>query len=258
MDPDVIGVAALLAQPYRCRWQDEWTKRVDALKEVRDEGWEADVRMMNCIKMYGVSWITLGVMVIRDHTSRGVPTLFWKHNIRKKEYEEVEWKVANDCEENEFGRVLKTPIGLGAHDASDVHSYILTPSAQGDVTPDVAPYTKVKAFLQECMDVAGVKDESQLLSALNKYRDIMKVVILMAKVTETQHELQEGVDDANPILGGVLAAADVGTSRRTVGSNPGKRRRNRDKWRKESQSESATIHHPSSYPPPKKPRLDHD
>jgi hypothetical protein len=180
----------------------------------------------------------------------------------KKEYEEVEWKVSNDCEGNEFGRVLKTPIGLGAHDTYAVHSSILTPSVQGDVTPDVASYTKVKAFLQECMDGVGVEDESLLLSALKKYRDdqdkIMNVVILRAKVIETQHELHDEIDAANHILGVVLAAADVGTSRRTGGSNPGRRRRNRDKRRNENQSLSASIHHPSSHPPPKKPRLDHD
>ena len=87
-------------------------------------------------------------MVVRDHTSKGVPTMFWKHNLRKKEYEKVEWKVASDCEENVFGRVLKTLIGLGDHDASDVHSYTLKPSAQGDVSTNVESYTKVKAFLQ--------------------------------------------------------------------------------------------------------------
>ncbi len=77
----------------------------------------------------------------------------------------MEWKVANGCEENESGRVLKTPIVLSDHDACGVHSYILTPSVQGDVTLDVESYTKVKAFLQECMDVVGVEDKSQLLSA---------------------------------------------------------------------------------------------
>ena len=80
----------------------------------------------------------------------------------------MKWKVANDSEENEFGRVLKTPIGLGDHDGSGVHSYILTPSVQSDVPRDVASYTKVKSFLHACMDVAGVEDESQLLSALKK------------------------------------------------------------------------------------------
>ena len=127
------------------------------------------------------------------------------------------------------------------------------------MTPDVASYTKVKAFLQECMHGAGVEDESQLLSALNKYREIMNVVILRAKVSQTQKKLQDAVDAANLVLGGVMAAADVGTSKRSGGSNPGRRRRNRDTWMKEKQSDSASIHHTSSHTaPPKKPRLDHN
>ena len=96
------------------------------------------------------------------------------------------------------------------------------------MSPYVALYTKVKESLQECMDVAGVEDESQLLSALNKYSEIMNVVILRVKITETQQELHDAADAANHILGGVMAAADVGTSERTGGSNPGRRRRNRD------------------------------
>ena len=57
------------------------------------------------------------------------------------------------------------------------------------MTPNVESYAKVKAFLQECMDVGGVEDESQLLSAFKKYRDdqdkLTNVVILSEKVTET-------------------------------------------------------------------------
>jgi len=98
IDPDVSGVAELLAEPYICRWLDVWTKIVATLKKVRGEGWEVEVRTMNCIKMYGVSLTTLGVMVVRDHTSKAVPKLVWKHNLRTKEYEEVEWKVANGCD----------------------------------------------------------------------------------------------------------------------------------------------------------------
>ena len=109
------------------------------------------------------------------------------------------------------------------------------------------------------MAVAGVEDESQLLSALQKYREIMNVVILRVKVTKTQQELQDAVDAANHVLGGVLAEADVGTSVRSGGSNTNKRRRNRNTRMKEIQSELASIHHPSSHTAHlKKPRLDHD
>jgi hypothetical protein len=79
---------------------------------------------------------------------------------------------------------------LGDHDASGVHSYTLTPSAQGDVTPDVESYTKVQAFLQECMGVVGAEDESQLPSAFKNCRDdqdkITNVVILSEKLIESQ------------------------------------------------------------------------
>jgi hypothetical protein len=131
------------------------------------------------------------------------------------------------------------------------------------VTPDVASYTKIKAFLQECMDVVEVENESQLLSALKRCRDdqdkIRNVLILSEKVTESQQALHDALDAANHILGGAMAAAAVRTSRRTGGSNPGRKRRWKEKWRKERQSESASIHHLSSHTaPPKKPRLDHD
>ena len=172
----------------------------------------------------------------------------------------MEWKVAHDCERDEFGRVLKTPVGLGAHDAFAVQSSILTPSFQGDVTPDVASYTNVKAFLQECMHVAGVEEESQLLSALKKYREIMNVVNLRAKLSESRQELSDAVDAANDILGGPVVAKDGGISGMTGGSNVNKRRRNRNKYSKEKQSESS-IHptRPSSHTAPvKKSRLDRD
>ena len=89
----------------------------------------------------------------------------------------------------------------------------------------------------------------------------MNVVILRAKVTKTHKKLHDAVDAANPVLGGVLAAADVGRSGRSGGSNPNKRRRNRHRYPKERQSESASIHpsRPSSHTAPqKKSRLDHD
>jgi hypothetical protein len=86
-----------------------------------------------------------------------------------------------------IGRVLKIPTALGDHHASGVDSYILTPPVQGDVSPDLSSYTKLKAFLQECMDVVGVEDASQLLSALKSIvinqDKIRNVLILSEKVT---------------------------------------------------------------------------
>ena len=73
------------------------------------------------------------------------------------------------------------------------------------------------------MDVAGVEDESQLLSALRKYTEhqykIRNILILSDKVTQDQERtyqtktaLQDAVPASNLVLGGVLAAAVVGTS----------------------------------------------
>ena len=237
---------------------------------MRGEGSEVEVRIMNSNKMYGVSWTTLGVMVIRDHTIKGVPTMFWKHNLRKKECEEVEWNVANGCDKDGFKRVLKIPTALGDHHATGVHPCIMTPPVQVDVSPDVSSDTKLKDLIQECMGVAGDEDVSQLLSTFKKYREhqdtITNVLILSEKVTKDQERtnqakkaLQDAVVAANLVLDGVMAAAVVGTSRRTGGSNMGKKRRMRDKWRKERQSELASIYHPSSHTAPsKKLRLDDD
>jgi hypothetical protein len=80
---------------------------------------------------------------------------------------------------------------------------------------------------------------------------------LSEKVTESRKTLKDVVDAANPILGGVLAASVVGISGRASGSSLGKKRRMKEKWRKERESESASIHNPSSHTAPsKKLRLD--
>jgi hypothetical protein len=175
-------------------------------------------------------------MIVRDHTSKGSPTMFWKHSLRRKEYEQVEWKVANGCDENEFESVLKIPTALGDHHASGVYPAIVTPPVQGEVTHDVSSYTKLKDLIREYMAVVGAEDASQLISALNKYREyqdkLRNVLILSEKVTEgqertnqTKKALQDAVATANHVSVGVLAAAVVGTSRRTGGSNMGKKRR---------------------------------
>jgi hypothetical protein len=55
---------------------------------------------------------------------------------------------------------------------------------------------------------------------------------LSYKVTESKQALQDAVDAGNPILGGVQAAASIGTSRRIGGSSMGKKKRMNDKWRR--------------------------
>ena len=72
--------------------------------------------------------------------------------------------VANGCKKIEFGRVLKIPTTLGDHHASGVDPSILKPPVQGDVTFNVSSNNKSKNLLQECIDVVGFEDASQLLS----------------------------------------------------------------------------------------------
>ena len=81
------------------------------------------------------------------------------------------------------------------------------------------------------------------------------------RINQAEKALQDAVAVAvaNLVLGGVLAAKDVGTSRRTSGSNMDKKRRLKKNWRREKRSESASIHEPSSHiAPSKKLRLDDD
>ena len=88
----------------------------------------------------------------------------------------------------------------------------------------------------------------------------MNVVNLRAKLTESRHELSDAIDTVNHVLGGPVVAKDGGISGMTGGSNVNKRRRNRNKYSKEKQSESS-IHptRPSSHTAHvKKSRLDHD
>ena len=65
----------------------------------------------------------------------------------KQKYEGEEWKVANGCDENKFGLVLKMPTDLCDYHASDVDLYILTTPVQGDVSLDVSSDTKLKDLI---------------------------------------------------------------------------------------------------------------
>ena len=79
------------------------------------------------------------------------------------------------------------------------------------------------------------------------------------RTNHAEKAFQDSVTAHNFILCGVLAAAVVGTSRRIGWSNVGKKRRMKEKWRKERESESTSIHHPSSHTAPsKKLRLDYE
>jgi len=100
------------------------------------------------------------------------------------------------------------------------------------VTRDVSLGTKFKDVLQECMEVAGAEDESQVLSAFKMYREhqdeIRDLLILREKVTkdeertnQTKKALQVAVATSNHVLGAVMVAVVVRTLERIGGSSMG-------------------------------------
>jgi len=57
-------------------WPQEWTNKIEALRKYLGQGWEEDVRMLNCLKMYGLSKAEDGSLIIRDHMSKGEQFFF--------------------------------------------------------------------------------------------------------------------------------------------------------------------------------------
>jgi len=68
-----------------CRWPQEWTNKIEVLRKFRGQGCEDDVRMMNCIKIYGLSKAEDGSLIVRDHMSKGEPIFLGRAiSIKKK------------------------------------------------------------------------------------------------------------------------------------------------------------------------------
>ena len=77
---DIGNLEKLIDEPYICRWPEEWTNKVNAMKKSGEMGDEArrlkmrrQVRILNCMKMYGLGTTSRGYMIVRDHKSRGEP-----------------------------------------------------------------------------------------------------------------------------------------------------------------------------------------
>jgi hypothetical protein len=148
--------------PYLTKWPKEWTQQVDALKESNRDGWEPHVRMMNCMKMFGLGITKDNYLYVRDRRSRGCPHMFWRHECKSGE-SEVHWKVGTADDIDVAERVLKISILLDDEDydeSSSPHCLVLHP-----------PSSAYKEMLQECLVVAGVEDHSSLIAALNNYKD---------------------------------------------------------------------------------------
>jgi hypothetical protein len=72
-DDNHSNLEKLVGQPYMYLWPQEWTNKIEALRKYKGQGWEEDVRMMYCIKMYELSKAEDGSLIIRDHSSKGEP-----------------------------------------------------------------------------------------------------------------------------------------------------------------------------------------
>jgi hypothetical protein len=58
------------------------------------EEFRNEIRMMNCMKMYGLDITQEEYLRVRDHISRGAPFMFKNHNSKETNIEDVQWKVA--------------------------------------------------------------------------------------------------------------------------------------------------------------------
>jgi hypothetical protein len=81
-------------------------------------------------------------------------------------YENGSWMVADKCDKNLFGRVLKISTSLGDHDGSNIQHAMPMAQVQGDKIHDASSYNAFKDMLRECMDATGVDDHNQLVNAL--------------------------------------------------------------------------------------------
>ena len=62
------NLEALIDQPQLCRWPEEWTNKVNALKKFMGEArcieeFRNEIQMMNCMKMYGLDITHKGICV---------------------------------------------------------------------------------------------------------------------------------------------------------------------------------------------------
>jgi hypothetical protein len=173
-DENLSNLQELVDQPYMCRWPKEWTNKIEALRKFMCVGWEEDVRMMNCIKMYGLSKAEDGSLLVRDHRSKGEPCIFWTHNCHTAAEHTWNWNIGRGSAFDVPGLVLKVPGALGDVNTVSTRSTSLqalastkSQHAGNIVDPSV---NVLRDVLQECMGIVDVSDHTQLLEALKNIK----------------------------------------------------------------------------------------
>jgi len=167
------------------------------VKTNKTEEWVNGVRMMNCIKIYGLDITTYDYLCVRKRRSRGCPLMFWKHNLNIKSDEIVEWKVDTGKDGDVPGRVLRKSLSL-SYDDNDMGKHTMLMRVTGNY-----PHNERMDVLQECIHIVGVDDTSSHISALIQYKDneekLNRIRLAYEKLKENQSKVkvtQKDKDDA--------------------------------------------------------------
>ena len=176
------------------RWQDDWTNKVEAKKKLKPRGWDVVTRMFNCMKMYGLSKTSEGLLIVRDHRSIGEPTIFWTHNLKrgKRVVQKATWKVEDGTTKHEAGRVLKYPESMNAWN-KQTENY-----EHGLVHPKALVDDSCNAFkdvLEECMRIVGVDEHHELVVAIKKYKEQEEKINNVVAVRNQLHESKQGLKE---------------------------------------------------------------
>jgi hypothetical protein len=119
----MANLEKFIDETFICRWLDEWMNKVNAMKMSEECGDETrrlkmrnNVRVMNCMKIYGSGITSRGYLIVRDRISRGEPQFFGRHSLRGNGKEAEKWKVSTGSDGDGFGWVLRIPGDLGLED----------------------------------------------------------------------------------------------------------------------------------------------
>ena len=204
------NLETLIEQPFICRWLEEWTNKVNAVKNWQGEEREilkmvAQIRLMNCMKMYGLGITSQGYLLVQNQRSRGEPFIFWKHNLKGKKMGEEEWKVVAGKAVDGVGLVLKNPWRLDIDDDDGIN-----PDEMGFVKPVAQPAPSFNLFkdtIQTCYDIVGVDNCTDLVVAVKKYKEhdvrLSKVLASEKKLVVVTEEHMSNVkeyEEINPII----------------------------------------------------------
>ncbi len=146
-------------------------------------------------EMHGLSITKHGYLIVRHHKSIGLPSIFWKHNIRGKGLvqDKFEWKIQNGEANDAPRRYLKKPKPLHIEHGFDVPLY-----GHGLVTHQFEGFDACEVLWQ-CSEILGVHDHSSLLRAVRQYKERDDMMTKVDKVGEILSNQLRQVEDTRSI-----------------------------------------------------------